>query len=282
MSVKANLVEAVMRRPASRWVACSRWSVALAALIQLPLTAGTMVRLLDDATLVLPRWEALEVTPSLLGVVAAAWSIGAVGLAWSRLTSMLGWMLPLAAGLTIALDRQLWSNHLYLLALVSFLLWAHSVLDRVPATAAVSGVALRAIQAQISIVFIWTAIAKLNPYFLSGGIINGVMGGGVLGIADAWRRPEVLGPLAGVVIAVEVSIALGLWSRRLRRPLLIMAAALHVSIMLFMEPFGDLLVFSLVMGGGYALFAAEPWSPPGPGGREPGGGRSTARSEAVA
>jgi hypothetical protein len=171
-----------------------------------------------------------------------------------------GWMLvTAAAGAVIVLDRQLTSGHLQLLTIGALLVAAHAFLVGRPALERVAGAPLRAYQLQISIVLGWTVVAKLNPVFLSGAVLNSVLVHGIVPFPPDWRTPQILAPMAIAAILVEAFIAIGLWSVRFRRPALLAALGLHASIILSMPDPLVFLAFALAMGGGYLLFAGEPW-----------------------
>ncbi len=75
---------------------------------------------------------------------------------------------------------------------------------------------------QITSVYAWTAIAKINEQYLSGEVLDTFM--------HDWV--PVSGPLLGLVAAAsvltEMFLALALWSRRLLLPATLLGAGLHI------------------------------------------------------
>ena len=236
----------------------SRIIVGAAALLRALVAIPILVRLSDATTLKAPNFDWFpSPTPTVIWVLIVVWliSAGLFMLGWrARLT---GTILTLAVVFVIALDRQTYSNHLYLMA------WLTALLVVADAGA---GLSIRKDQRrvpfwpvillclQLTIVYAFSALTKINDSFLSGEVLAGVLRGGLIPFPDALRTPQILAPLAAAVIVIEVFIALGLWVVRWRPWAILLGVSLHFSITLLMAAPGELLVFSLEMLAIYPLF----------------------------
>jgi len=245
------------RRPSSDSIRWSRRLLAAGSALAILETSVLFARIPAADTMGVPRFDPLAVTPVTAAVVLGAWAVGTIALLvdpWRVRIGWLTWVGAVAAGL---LDRQTLAGEvIYLVAVFSFLHWLHALLDA--GGSDVSGAPLRAIQWQISVVFGWTAFAKMNPIFLSGGILS-VAFDGPVPWPDALRTQPVLMAMAVATVLFEVALAVGLWLPGLRRSAVAATVLFHLFIVLFLSPTLALIAFALVMGTGYVLFAAEPW-----------------------
>lgn len=183
---------------------------------------------------------------------------------------LLGWMTRLAggiitclAGYTLLLDQQLYSNHLYLFFLIVLLL---SVAESGAALSldslrrgrrnAVTGWPALLLMLQVSLVYGFSAFAKLTPQFLSGDVLSQTLKrAGWFTFPQSWRSPELLPTLAISAIALELFIAFALWSRQLRWAAVIGGIALHSFILAMLDSSRlSLGVFALEMFALYPLF----------------------------
>lgn len=102
----------------------------------------------------------------------------------------------------------------------------------------------RLIQVQISLVYLWAAIHKLHPAYLSGAVL-----------ADTFHlraQPPFLALAAVTVPAVELFLAFALWHRRGRVAVCATGLVMHASIAISMGIYG----FSLAVVASYVLFLA--------------------------
>jgi len=245
------------RRPSSDSIRWSRRLLAAGSALAILETSVLFARILSGDTIRVPRFDSLAITPVTVAVVLGAWAVGTIALLvdpWRVRIGWLTWVGAVAAGL---LDRQTLAGEvIYLAAVFSFLHWLHALLDA--GGSEVSGAPLRAIQWQISVVFGWTAFAKMNPIFLSGGILS-VAFDGPVPWPDALRTQPVLMAMAVATVLFEVTLAVGVWLPTFRRRTVVAAILFHLFIVLFLSPTLALIAFALVMGTGYTLFGAEPW-----------------------
>lgn len=149
-----------------------------------------------------------------------------------------GWIVAGCLGYVVLLDQQTYSNHLYLLVLLSGLL------------ALPDGPTLRLLlKSQLTLVYVFAAVSKLNPAYLSGLLIAGSLRPWF----DWLRTPWLLVPLALGSIAMELFIADQLWTKR-RTLAAAAGVALHLGFVLLMDNTRALSVFGLACLGLYPLF----------------------------
>ena len=157
-------------------------------------------------------------------------------LALSILITLGVWARAAAAGIVVVgalllLDRVI-SNHLYLIMLVGILL---SVSDserhfafRPRGAGPVRAWTLFLLGAQLSIVYGFAALAKLNASWLSGHALSAFLAQAILPVPDV----GVLFPIVAVmVVLVEIGLAAAPWSARLRKPAFAVAVIVHMGML---------------------------------------------------
>jgi predicted DCC family thiol-disulfide oxidoreductase YuxK len=250
--VQRFLVEWVPSRP----LAIARIGVALAVLMELPNSAKVLMQL-DDPGIIrvqLLPWSP-PVNDTMAWVLIGLWGVTAVAV-------LVGWRTPRAAvalSVTLAtvllLDQQLFSNHLYLMVLLSALLaiansGAALSVDawRAGEEAEVSRWPVWLLQFQVSAVYLFAALAKVNPDFLSGSAVaTSLRRVGPVAVPDAWRSMEPMLILAVMAVCAEAFIALAIWSSRWRPTALAVALGLHLSLCLWFAPTYPLIIFAVAM-----------------------------------
>ena len=229
-------------------------------------------------------WEVWRILSRLLNpvVVQLAYFSLAAAAALKRLTSFCrrmvsrhdsfcGGFKPRFAGAIITclsayvllLDQQTYSNHFYLFFLIMLLL---TVADSGAALSLdalqtgkrdhVAGWPILLLKLQVSLVYGFSAFAKLTRQFLSGDVLSQTLKQhGWLTFPDSWRSPQVLTALAVSAIFVELFIAFGLWSKRLRWAAVIAGVTLHFFILTMLDSSRlSLGIFALEMFALYPLF----------------------------
>jgi predicted DCC family thiol-disulfide oxidoreductase YuxK len=242
-------------RAPSRPVASARIGVAFAVLLEAVHSGGTLFRLDDPGILRAPYAEwTPRVTDGLAWVLIGLWVVSAAALLVGWRTRLAGAVLTTTIAAVLLLDQQLYSNHLYLIMLVCGLL---TVADSGAALSLdalrrgerdeLSGWPVWLLRLQVSLVYGYAALSKLNPDFLSGSVIASYLRReGPLAVPDAWRFLEPMLVLSVLAITAEAFLSLALWSRHWRPAALVVALGLHVGITGWLEPTYQLLVFSLV------------------------------------
>jgi hypothetical protein len=186
-------------------------------------------------------------------------------------------------------DRMNFRNHPYFFLLVLALLlvspcdetlsvraWLRGrrTLDAMLHPPARALTAQRLIQLQITIVYVYAALMKLNPQYLSGSVIAqqaatwlgrdgsgagdlaapGAVAAGVAlaagGVADAPERAPLWIALAWGSIALELFLATALWSPRLRAPAMLLGGLFHLGLGVLMQVW----TFSVSYLAAYLLF----------------------------
>jgi predicted DCC family thiol-disulfide oxidoreductase YuxK len=256
MSVSERARQFIGSTGPSRPLALARIGIALAVLMELPNT-GKVLMQLDDAGII--RAPFLPWTPTVND--GLAWML--IGL-WgaTALALLVGWRTRRAAAavfVTLAtvvlLDQQLYSNHLYLMVLLSGLLavsdsGAALSLDsrRSGERGEVSRWPVWLLQFQVSVVYVFASVAKMNPDFLSGSTLAASLRRvGPLAVPDAWRSMEPMLILAILAVCTEAFIGLAIWSERWRPTAFVAALGLHVSMAVWFSPTYPLTIFAFAM-----------------------------------
>ena len=205
-----------------------------------------------------PRLHA-RVLPFYIGLWVIA--SGAFLIGW--MTRVAGSIITCLAGYTLLLDQQLYSNHLYLFFLIVLLLTvadsgAAFSLDSLRRSRrnTVAGWPALLLMLQVSLVYGFSALAKLTPQFMSGDVLEQTLKRQAwFAFPDSWRSPKLLATLAISAIALELFIAFGLWIRRLRWAAVLGGIALHAFILTTLDSSRlSLGVFALEMFALYPLY----------------------------
>jgi len=240
----------------ARPLALARIGTTFAILLEARASADSLFRLAKPGIIRAPYVDwAPEVTEPLAWVLIGLWVISGLALMVGWWTRVAGAVLTATLASVLLLDQQLYSNHLYLMVLVAGLL---TVAD---SGAAISLDARRQgeretinrwpvwlLRLQVSIVYGFAALSKINLTFLSGSVVASYLRReGPLAVPDAWRSVEPMMVLAVLAILLEAFVAVSLWSPRWRAAGLVAALALHVGISGWLSPTYQLTVFSLLM-----------------------------------
>lgn len=246
--------------PGERFTRWSRWSALAAAGLMFYDTAQLFIWINQGRVVAIPFFGWFRVTPVGAVVALAVWAVGMMALAHPRLRAGWGWLAAVGIAMCALMDRQTFvGSVLYVLVVATAMHWWSAWLAERPLLAEVRGAPLRVVQVLISVVFGWTALAKLNPRFMSGGVL-GVSFAGPVAPPDVVLDGSWLVGLAIATVVAEMTFAVAIWIDTLRRWVVFAAVAFHLLIVLYFAPTLALVAFSLAMGSGYALFVAEPWA----------------------
>ncbi len=218
-------------------------------------------RLNDPAVLRVPYVDWLpDPSPTLAIAIVSLWVVSAI-------LFMIGWKVPLSGSalllsivVALALDQQTYSNHLYLMAWLVFLLVlasSGSGLNIHRRDRPIFRWPVLLLMIQLSVVYGFSAITKLNESFLSGRVLAGTVGTGLLPFPETWRVPRVLIVVATCAVIVELFIAVFIWRPRFRPAAFVLGLGLHTAITFLMFGTIQLLVFSLEMLALYPLFLSH-------------------------
>jgi hypothetical protein len=160
-------------------------------------------------------------------------------------------LLGLTLVTTMLWEQQTYSNHWVLVATVSLLF---ALVPRPDASRTVPYWPVFLVRMQLASLYLWTAIAKLNPQYFTGRPLNW----GTVNLIAA-RTPEELWVLISIgVLAIELSLAFALWLPRWRGWALLVGTIMHLSIGLFGKHPLELVPFHLAVFAVYVLFATDP------------------------
>lgn len=239
-----------------RPIALVRIALGVALLIN-AVETSVLLSHLADGRLPVPVVEWLPApTHALVSLYLAVAVLGAVAMVAGFMTSQAAVLSTLLSIWVFLWDQQTYSNHRVLVTL----LVAYLVFARSDSTWAVSASRRRGqpvpwwpqllMMTQLSVCYGFAALSKLNPVFLDGSL------GGQL----HWALPHaVLQVMAVATVALELTLAIGLWVRKLRTFVALAGASFHASIVVGMvSQTLPLVAFSLACVPAYWLFLTRP------------------------
>jgi hypothetical protein len=273
-----RLLRIVTATADARPLAAARVLVGLAAVVRLPIAARLFTDLHRPDTLRVP-YVAWPPPLSAAGttVLLVAWGAAAVALLVGWHARAAGTALALVLALVLVQDAQAYSNHLYLLATVSALLavadagaaWSLDAKSRgVRATVPAWPVTL--LKTQVSVVYGFAALAKLNPEYLAGATLWAFLPALRAAVGPGTPPAGVRVALSGAAalsIVLEALVAIGLWVPALRRAAVVGGVALHAGMITLLPERAQLAVFALEMAALYVLFLVPAGAGPGGSGR---------------
>jgi predicted DCC family thiol-disulfide oxidoreductase YuxK len=201
--------------------------------------------------------------PDLLWVFLGIWMLACVSFALGFRTRISGGLLCICLAYQLAWDENLQANNFYLLALMVFLLTVadsgcsfsldRRLFRRDPQQVVRWSTLLPRLQ--ISIVYFYSALLKLNPTFLAGQ-----------SIVRSTRMPELLHQtwlprgVAAATVMVEFFLVLALWVPVVRRTAFALGFLLHLGIFLGMDGQHTVAMFTfgVTMLAPYLLFLEDP------------------------
>jgi Vitamin K-dependent gamma-carboxylase len=158
-----------------------------------------------------------------------------------------GTLLAAVVGYVVTLDQQTYSNHLYLLALVSLLLaLAHT--DRHRETA------LNLLRWQLVVVYAFAAASKIDAEFLSGSVIAANLRPAFGGFVETW----IPAALAAAGIIGEAFVAWSLLRPRWRAAGVIVGVGLHIGFIVAIAQTVAMVAFAVICVAMYPLYWLSP------------------------
>ena len=242
----------------SRPLGLARIIIGAACAFRAVLAWPTLQELAKPETFRVPYVDWLpEPSPELVVPLVVIWFIAGLLFALGWRVGLVGPVLMVAIALNLAVDQQTYDNHVYLMAWLVFLLTMGDAGAGMSARREDRPVVrwpVVLVMLQLSVVYGFGALTKLNAIFLSGAGLAGVLSGGVIPFPDVLRTPGFLSAMAVVVVFIELFIAIMIWRPRFRPAAFISGLLLHAGITLLMESTTQLLIFSLLMLALYPLF----------------------------
>jgi Vitamin K-dependent gamma-carboxylase len=163
-------------------------------------------------------------------------------------------LVAVTAGVALLADEQTYSNHLVLLMMMATWLSLSSAdqafsLSRSPKSKQVPYWPAFLIKMQITTLYGWTAIAKINEQYLSGEVVGTYV--------HSWMpiSAQLLPAAAVLSILAEAFLSVALWIPSLRKIGYLVGAGLHVGIVVFLDSPAPLVGFGALMLSGYVIFA---------------------------
>ncbi len=239
-------------------VGLARIGVGVAAIIEAFEVRSELNQLADPDLLKLPRLEALPaLSPAWVNIFLGVWLAAALAFCFGVRVRVAG---PVLLGLmtyVLVLDYQLYSNHLYLLTILTLLLTlADSAAglslesrrrNRVGSIPAWPVILMRI---QLSLVYGFAAAAKLNLVYLSGLVLRVQLQVPGIDALPAW----VFTLLALASVGTEAFLAVAFWNRRLRPLAFFVGIGFHLTILITMRVVPDLITFAILMASVYVTF----------------------------
>lgn len=272
MSVTDRLEQVFTARADGRRLALVRLIIGAAAVAKAPLAQNTIHKVLDPEHLRVPFFDWLptlpaEAVPFLVGL----WMLAAGCFALGCLTPLAGALLMGVLGYVLALDQQLYSNHLYLLLVLVFLLTLGQAgrclsidalrrgrpnLTAEALNPTVPGWPVLLLRWQLTIVYAFAGLSKINGEYLSGAVLRAELHTGWINLPDAWLNSPLAPAMAAGSILAELFLAAAFWVPRLRRPAAVAGLGFHLSLMLMMPGHvaAELGVFAITLCALYLLF----------------------------
>lgn len=246
-----------------RALAVARIGIGLSGLLNCAESWVVFVRVEERGAMTVRTWDWLPEVSSTSGAsLAALGAVAAVFVLTGLGSRMAGVVLAGVLATMMLLEQQTYSNHVALsMWCALWLAFSHadarwSLRSRIegPQDVRVSDQLL--LMTQVSVVYAFTGLLKINPEFLSGRVIQE---NSHLAISDPLAQA-----MAVAAVVTEVGLCIGLWIPRLRWFVALAGVGLHASIPIVMYQPLPLVSFSVSVVFLYPLFFARPGPDPRP------------------
>jgi hypothetical protein len=229
-----------------------RRGVGLAATLKATLLVGPLAGLGEMR----PRLATVPLSADLWFVPLVLLAAGGLCLVADRAVRGGGIAVAIGGLLALSADARLYSNHLWLLALLAALAALTAPRARVQAEALPFG---HLVLLQVSVVYGFAALSKLNAGFISGGVLWSELSGegALLPMPDPVLTQQPMMALALATVSIELALAVGLWTRRARSGAAVLGIAFHFGLIAMVPGWEELLVFALLCWSTYPLFLAR-------------------------
>lgn len=185
------------------------------------------------------------------------WLLGSVALLFGIAVPLSAAMIALPAWYTLLFDERLYGNHLVLLAVLATLLATTNGGRLRSPSSRVPGLSAFLMMTQITSVYLFAAIGKLNSQFLSGEVLLSELDrpGALITMPQAVLNGPLIIPLSISAVVIEFALGLALWSARARPVAILIGVGMHASFYALlpgMHP--EFLIFGLLSVSTYPLF----------------------------
>ncbi len=261
-----RLRDLVVRQSFNPAVGLVRVLVALAALAELLQLVPAILRVSDPDILRAPVLPGLvEQSPIVLAVAGSVWAASGFAFLLGWKTRTAGILLVGAMVAVVLTEQQLYSNHLYLQLLICCLLvaadsGAHFSLDsRSGPPRKTPEWPLFLMRLQLSIVYVFAALSKVNDVYLSGVMVASTFRyNGAFSVPWVFASPLVAVPLSWMTIILEMYLALAIWSARSRPFVFVLGFGLHAAFLLMLNGAAGFAIFGVTMLALYLPFMDRP------------------------
>ena len=212
-----------------------------------------MSRVLNPQTIHFPVIEGLpSLTLGQAAIMLPLWFGAAVAFTIGWKTRISGFVLAAVMGYTLLIDQQLYASNLYLLCLIVLLLTLAEV-GRPSESNFVWRWPILLLQIQLSIVYFFAAVTKVNSVYLKGYMLGSNLR---KGFPAAVFMPRMLTALAVVSIVIELFLAGAFWARSLKKSAVVIGVLFHVTMVVTLTPLvaAQLIVFAVACLSIYPLF----------------------------
>jgi uncharacterized membrane protein YphA (DoxX/SURF4 family) len=247
-------------RTAAVPVAMCRVFLGLAALVR-GLKTGRDLYLLQFEPRAVPArlfdWAPEVATLPEMAVLTGLWLAASIALIIGYRARLAAFVVFLCAVFVHFVDMNFWAHHMYFLILMVLLIsltesdamWSVRWQRDGRPVRDVTAWPVLLMKIQLSLVYFFTAVAKVNPVYLSGDVLLGRAA-----IPAILAGSPAIEVIAVATVAAEFFLSVGLWIRPLRMWALFVGVVLHGLIPIAMGPYAGLVTFSFATMGVYVLF----------------------------
>jgi len=218
------------RRP----VAVARVSVGLLALVAGPVVRHHLDALFEPSVVRARDFEWVpDLRPGHVVPLMVLWSLAALGFASGAGVRPCGLAMVAFVAYVFAVDQSTYAGYLYVVGLLTLLLTLAGGGTPRPGDPEGRAPAWPIVLAriQLSLIYLFTATAKVNFNFLSGSILHNSL---AVPFPSRWPAPS-FQAMAVVVIATEYFLGLGLWVKRVRPAVFLAGFVFHCAIVLLVK-----------------------------------------------
>ncbi|MBD3946997.1 HTTM domain-containing protein [Nocardioides ganghwensis] len=246
-----------------RALAVARIGIGLSGLLNCAESWVVFLKVEERGAVAVRTWDWLpEVSPVAAASMAAVGALAAVFVLAGLGSRIAGVVLAATLATMMLLEQQTYSNHVALsMWCALWLAFSHadarwSLRSRIEGPRDVRVADQLLLMTQVSVVYAFTGLLKINPEFLSGRVIQE---NSHLAISDPLAQA-----MAVAAVVTEVGLCVGLWIPRLRWLVALAGVGLHASIPIVMYQPLPLVSFSISVVFLYPLFFARPVPDPHP------------------
>jgi predicted DCC family thiol-disulfide oxidoreductase YuxK len=241
MSMTPSLASLLNADTPSRPIGVMRVVVGSAALLKLTQIAPLLFRLADPALLHAPFWASVpRLSRASAVAISAFWAVSAIGFLLGARSRVAGGVLTASLVVVLLVDQQTWSNNLYLLTICVFLLTAADSGASLSIDARRKGTReyvpagmVNLLRLQLSIIYFYTAVAKISAGYLSGAVLRASF----RWMPWAEHIPRRLLVAAALFsIAMEIFLSIGIWFAATRPFVFVIGAAFHAFTVVSLPP----------------------------------------------